>query len=161
MRVRFRPPPCAGKRVDGVIGDEIGGLLAGIEVIRPFAIRKLVLVELLSERIQPLRIFLPPHGREEIDGPVEVNDVLRLVAGREALDFVALREPRWIPGLVVELVEQLPALRRNLIGADHRLAAVGLLAWHLLPVFVVDFEEVSVGEGKVRPRRIVRDVRFK
>ena len=51
MRVSFRPPSRAGERVDGVIGDEVGGLLDGIEVIWPLAVHKLVLVELLSERI--------------------------------------------------------------------------------------------------------------
>ena len=52
--------------------------------------------------------------------------------------MIALGEPLLVVGLVVREVEGMPALLRNLEGADIRFAAVGFVARHHSHALVVD-----------------------
>ena len=130
MSVRLRPTPGERRCQNGVIRNEVRRLGLFVERVRPHPVRSLVAVKLIDQLLVRTILFPPDRG-EEVNLPVQIDHVLRLVRHCKVLHDIALAKPLFVAGLSVKHLKRLPTLRGDLKRADLGLAAVRLIARQL------------------------------
>src|SRR5581483_7564498 len=109
-----------------MVRNEIGRLGVPVKRIRPHTVRLLILIQLLNQLVELRSVLLPVDRSQQVNLPVQIDHVLRLVWKSKPLYHVAISKPLLIVSLFVQVVEGVPALRSNFKRAYVWFAAIRL-----------------------------------